>query len=132
MGAWGTEPYDNDGSADWFGDTMAKTKLPKRIGDTLKKKDPYYDNWRAAAYLLQQIGHVYVYDINVLEEHLALAVVRMNEILTDKEWIADWKDSAKIKRALKKQIKELERNFPGNPNTPYKTLVTRLQEKYVK
>ena len=40
MGAWGEHPVDNDTAADWFGDLMDKTKLPKQIEKALKSKYP--------------------------------------------------------------------------------------------
>jgi hypothetical protein len=36
MGAWGKLPWDNDGTADWFGELFEKTKLAERVEDTLR------------------------------------------------------------------------------------------------
>lgn len=106
MGAWGYQPEDNDTAADWFGNTMGKSKLPSRIERGLRSKDE--DEVRAAAFLLEQVGYVYIYDVSVLTDHLALAIEKLHGILHDKAWIENWRDSNAIKRSLRKQIKELK------------------------
>ncbi len=98
---------DNDSSADWFGNLMEKTKLPKRVEKALRSDD--YPDVRAAAWLLQQIGRAFVYDIDVLDDQLNLAIERLRAIRADKEWISGWKEPKKIKRELDKQIKGLEK-----------------------
>ena len=35
MGAWGTAAWENDGAADWFGDTFDATGLARRVEETL-------------------------------------------------------------------------------------------------
>jgi len=105
MGAWGEHPVDNDTAADWFGDLMDKTKLPNQIEKALKSGEPEIQ--RVAAWLLGRIGYTYVYDIDALEKHLALAIEKLEEILKG-DWIKEWVNQSAVKRSVRKQIKVLE------------------------
>lgn len=80
MGTWGHLPWDNDSAADWFGDTFDKTKLAQRVEAALNLGDDYEDEIRAAAAVVLLLGHVYVWPINDLDRHLALAADRLEEI----------------------------------------------------
>jgi hypothetical protein len=82
MGAWGAAAWDNDGAADWFGDMFDATGLASYVEKTLKKKDveEYFEEIRAAAYVLVTLGRVYIWPVDVLEKHLKLAIKRLEEI----------------------------------------------------
>lgn len=82
MGAWGTAAWDNDGAADWYGNLFQVTKLAARVEKTLKKKDveEYYEEIRAAAYVLVALGQVYIWPVDLLDQHLRLAIKRLEEI----------------------------------------------------
>ena len=81
MGAWGKLPWDNDGAADWFGDLFDKTKLAKEVEATLKlDAEESHEEIRAAASVLLFLGRVYVWPIDDLDRHLALAADRLEEV----------------------------------------------------
>jgi hypothetical protein len=81
MGAWGTEAWENDGAADWFGDTFEATGLARHVEETLSG-DPEDDHEeiRAAAYLLVALGRVYIWPVEDLDRHLALAINKLEAI----------------------------------------------------
>jgi Domain of unknown function (DUF4259) len=81
MGAWGTAAWDNDGGADWFGDLFDATGVAKYVEETLQRDaEEYHEDIRAAAYLLVVLGRVYIWPIDDLDRHLALAVAKLEEI----------------------------------------------------
>jgi hypothetical protein len=81
MGAWATAAWDNDGAADWFGDMFEATGLAKYVQETLERDtDDYHEEIRAAAYMLVALGRVYVWPIDDLDNHLALAISKLEEI----------------------------------------------------
>jgi hypothetical protein len=82
MGAWGTAAWDNDAAADWFGDMFDATKLAEYVEKTLKESDieDCYEEVRAAAYLVVALGRVYMWPIDKLDEHLALAIEKLEAI----------------------------------------------------
>ena len=81
MGAWGTAAWENDDAADWFGDTFDATGLARRVEEKLNG-DPEDDHEeiRAAAYLLVALGRVYIWPVEDLERHLALAASKLEVI----------------------------------------------------
>jgi hypothetical protein len=81
MGAWGIAAWENDTAADWFGDLFDSTGLAKNVEETLNR-DPeeHHEEIRAAAYLLVALGRVYIWPINELENHLVLAITKLEEI----------------------------------------------------
>lgn len=81
MGAWATAAWDNDGAADWFGDMFAATGLAEYVEKTLRRDvEEFHEEIRAAAYMLIALGRVYIWPIDVLANHLELAVARLEEI----------------------------------------------------
>jgi hypothetical protein len=86
MGRWATRPWDSDSAADWFGEMMEKTGLAKYIEETLHREiDDGFpgdaDEIRAAASVLVLLGHIYVWPVEERDEHLKLAISRLEEIL---------------------------------------------------
>lgn len=81
MGAWGTAAWANDSAADWFGDLFDTTGLAKHVEDALNRDpedDP--DVIRAAAFLLVQLGRVYIWPVHDLDNHLALAISKLEAV----------------------------------------------------
>ena len=91
MGGWGTKPWDNDIASDWFGNMMEATGLAEYVEKTLRQElgDDLGDNdpgaialkIRAAVSVLVLLGHIYVWPGDDLENHLKLAISRLEEIL---------------------------------------------------
>lgn len=81
MSAWGTAAWENDAAADWFGDLFDATALAKYVEEMLEQDTAeYHEKIRAAAYLLVALGRVYVWPIEDLDNHLTLAVSKLEEI----------------------------------------------------
>ena len=81
MGAWATAAWDNDGAADWFGDMFESTGLAEYVQKTLERDvDDYHEEIRAATYLLVALGRVYIWPINDLDDHLTLAISKLEEV----------------------------------------------------
>ena len=82
MGAWGVEPWANDGAADWFDDTFDETGLAKRVESTLNLDvDDYYEEIRAAAYLVRLLARTYIWPVDDIDCHRALAADRLQAVL---------------------------------------------------
>jgi hypothetical protein len=81
MGAWGTAAWDNDSAADWYGDLFDATGFAKHVEDALNR-DPEEDAdvIRAAAFLLVQLGRVYIWPVDDLDRHLSLAVQKLEAV----------------------------------------------------
>lgn len=81
MGAWGTEPWGNDSAADWFGGMFDATGLAKHVEETLQQDvEEYHEEIRAAAYMVVALGRVYIWPIAYLDNHLKLAIAKLEEI----------------------------------------------------
>lgn len=104
MGAWGTGPYDNDTAADWFFKITEKA-APDLIAEGLESES--YEEVRAAAWLLQQIGYNYVYPLGLLDEHKQLAIKKLSTIVQDKDWIGSWKEPQIVYSSIMAQIYDL-------------------------
>jgi hypothetical protein len=81
MGDWGFKPWDNDGAADWYGELFEKTQLAMYVEEALNQ-DPEEspDVIRAAAFLLVQLGRVYIWPIHEMDRHLGLAIQKLEAI----------------------------------------------------
>ena len=87
MGAWATAAWDNDGAADWFGDMFDATGLASYVEETLQRDvEEYYEEVRAAAYMLVALGRVYIWPIDDLDNHLALAIAKLEEVKALEEY----------------------------------------------
>lgn len=81
MSAWAASAWDNDSAADWFGDMFDATGLAKYVEETLERDvEEYHEEIRAAAYMVVVLGRVYVWPINDLDNHLALAITKLEKI----------------------------------------------------
>lgn len=81
MGAWGVEPWANDGAADWFGGMSDATGLANYVRETLQRDvEAWHEEVRAAAYIVVALGRVYIWPIDDLDSDLALAIAKLEEI----------------------------------------------------
>ncbi|MFZ6798440.1 DUF4259 domain-containing protein [Undibacterium sp. Di24W] len=82
MGAWGVKAWDNDGAADWFGDIFDETRLAERVEQTLMLDvEDHYEEIRAAAYLIRLLGRTYIWPVDDIDRHRALAADRLQAIV---------------------------------------------------
>jgi hypothetical protein len=113
VGAWGKLPWDNDGAADWFQTLFDRTKLANLVENTLKGDlANSHEEIRAAASVLLFLGRVYIWPVNDLNRHLALAVDRLEEI-SRLDVIAE---SPELAEEIRAEIEEL-RSRPGTSQT---------------
>ena len=81
MGVWGTNPWDNDSAADWFGDMFESTKLAEHVERTLESDaEECHEEIRAAAHVLALMCRTYIWPVDDIDRHLALGVARLTEI----------------------------------------------------
>ncbi len=81
MSAWATAAWDNDRAADWFGDMFDATGLAKYVEEALQLDvEDHHEEVRAAAYMLIALGRVYVWPIHDLDNHLTLAISKLEEV----------------------------------------------------
>jgi Domain of unknown function (DUF4259) len=95
MGAWGTEPWDNDGAADWFGDLWEGIPIAGRVLETLQAGTS--DEVVAAIWLCSELCRAYVWPIGQLKETLSAAVAAADRILAgddDDDYLALWDNPA--------------------------------------
>lgn len=81
MGAWDTAGWDNDGAADWFGEMFDDTGLAKHVEETLNlDAEDSHEEIRAAAYILVALGRSFIWPVEDIDRHLALAISKLQEI----------------------------------------------------
>lgn len=101
MGVWGYAPWDSDSAADWYGDLFDEVPLAERVEQTLKlDPDEYADEIRAAAAMLILLGRTYVWPVNDIDRHLALAIEQMGKV---QAFYAE-EDEEEIARAVGEEI----------------------------
>jgi len=104
MGAWGKLPWDNDGAADWFAELFDRTKLARQVEDTLKLSvENSHEEIRAAASILLFMGRVYIWPVQDLDRHLALAADPLEQISR----LSSIAESAEIVEEIRDEIQEL-------------------------
>lgn len=116
MGAWGFEPWDNDGAADWFGDFMERvdvTYIIKTVNRVSESEDDY-DEIRAVAYILQALGKNYIWPIEYADEldNMLIKIIGLleNMIKPESEFLDMWADSDEVIHSVEKQITALKNN----------------------
>lgn len=103
MGAWDLSPWGNDGAADWFGELFDALPLAQRIDSTLRlDAQQHHEEVRAAAAMLIMLGRAYMWPIDVLDEHLQLAIAQMRIVRRVFEGDAEWE------RAIDSELAILE------------------------
>lgn len=118
MGAWDVEPWDNDTAADWFGDFFDDLKIEK-LQEAFKHYDDY-DTIRAACYVLQSLGRIYVWPGERLDdlkpllekgiEHLTNMIEPPND---DWDFLELWDDNPEVVESVRQQIAELKARRTG-------------------
>jgi hypothetical protein len=61
VGTWGTEPWENDEAADWFGEFFEGIDVDARIEEAFAWEEDNQERIRAACFLLGALGRVYVW-----------------------------------------------------------------------
>lgn len=67
MGTWGSEPWENDAAADWYGELLASTRLAERVEATLRDDGAAPEERRGAASVPEALGRVYVWPVGSLD-----------------------------------------------------------------
>lgn len=81
MGTWGPAAWDNDSAADWFAEMFEKTKLSEYVEEALNQEPGESpEEIRAAAYVLVALGRNYIWPVDDLDKHLALAIEKLEAI----------------------------------------------------
>ena len=82
MGTWGEKPWDSDGASDWFADLHDRTGLRTAVAEVLEGgvNQHGHEAVRAAAWVVVQLGRVYVWPIEHLDGDLKLAVASLEEV----------------------------------------------------
>lgn len=121
MGTWDVQPWDNDDAADWFSEFFEGIDFDSRIESAFEHEDSY-DQVRAACYILQVLGRVYVWpgDIDKLGSHLDRGIRHLKTMVdVDHEACQElqemWGADSGIFASIKAQLAELEiRRSEGN------------------
>ena len=121
MGAWGHQPWDNDDAADWFAGFFQSGEYDARMREAFEEEDEP-DFIRAACYILQTLGRVYVWpgEVDQLGGHLDRGIACLNNML-DPEHEAGmemrdlWGEDEEVFEAIRWQLSELQqRRSEGN------------------
>ncbi len=110
MGAWGSNPWDSDGAADWFGEFFAGINVDARV-DAAFEYDDDYDKIRAACYLLAVLGRGYIWpgDLERLDDHLERGIELLSEMLEeDSDFRELCEDDPEMIEAVRGEIAALE------------------------
>ncbi len=110
MGYWGSAPWDNDQSADWFDEVFDKTKIDQVINKSLIKEvdDDTCDEIRGAIALFILLGHVYNYNIETLDDHLDKCITKNLEL--KKYWSeGGWDSDPEFGQSLDFELAVLQR-----------------------
>ena len=116
MGDWGKEPWETDEAADWFHKFWREkdfTVLIEEI-ETFDACEERYESVRAACYLLQVLGIVYVWPVQYLDKLKPLlkqAISILSNMIDppDETWafLDLWGDDPGAVQAVRRQIDEL-------------------------
>jgi hypothetical protein len=105
MGAWGYEAYDNDDAGDFFTELTGSKDVTHVVKKALKNNSEH-GTVRAAAHFLSIIKQ-YMKEPDLYAKHMGELIVRLEALLKDEAFFADWKEPAAAKRAVKKELKAL-------------------------
>ncbi len=116
MGAWGTEPWDNDEAADWFNEFFEGIDVNARIRETFREFDDNQDRIRAACFILGTLGRVYVWpgDLDELKQLLDRGTELLSRMLSplegDEDFVAAWtgEDRPAVVASIQEQIAQLK------------------------
>lgn len=116
MGAWGASPWDSDGAADWFTEFFEDIDVDARIAAALVYDDEY-DQIRAACYMLNTIGRIYVWpgDLEKLEELLGRGIELLAAMLeSDSEFRELYEEDDAVIEAVEKELADLKERLADN------------------
>jgi len=116
MGAWGASPWDSDGAADWFTEFFEDIEVDARIAAALVYDDEY-DQIRAACYMLNTIGRIYVWpgDLEKLEELLGRGIELLAAMLeSDSEFRELYEEDDAVIEAVEKELADLKERLADN------------------
>lgn len=92
MGMWDIEPWDNDAAADLLADLFDETSLrliwKSKLDNAICEDD--LDEMRAMVWVFLQLGRVYVWPIDHLDDDLDLAIIAAEKLVRDPD-LADIK-----------------------------------------
>ena len=117
MGDWSYEPWGSDEAADWFHKFWKKGGIPVLIEEieNFDETKETYDSFRAAAYLLQTLGIVYVWPaeyLNELKKLLDSTIIILGKMIDppDENWayLDMGGDREKLIQNVKEQISVLQ------------------------
>ena len=116
MGAWGTEPWDNDEASDWFGEFFQGIDANARIRETFLEFGDNQDRIRAACFILGTLGRVYVWpgDLDELKQLLERGTELLSRMLSplegDEDFVEAWTDEARpaVVASIQQQIAQLK------------------------
>jgi hypothetical protein len=96
VGTWGTQPWENDEAADWFGSLWVGTDVVERVDRGLEATSGQVA--LAAVWLCVQLCRVYVWPIDSYEDTLARAVRAVDRLLAgeDEDGLLDMWDDAEV------------------------------------
>lgn len=125
MGAWGTEPWDNDDAADWFGEVFDGIDIDSKITQALAYDYDNYDQVRAAAYLLDVLGVSYIWpgDLDKLDGHLERALQILTAMIDresedeEMDFLELWDDDPDVIKSVEQQIRRLQMRFSSKQNS---------------
>jgi hypothetical protein len=107
VSTWGSEPWESDAAADWFGHLMQQTDLPLHIDAALNlEPSEYPEEIRAAAFVLGVFGRNFIYPLEQLDGHLKLAIQKLRVIKALPQFV----DQPDLLRAIDGEIAKLEAN----------------------
>ena len=116
MGAWGASPWDSDGAADWFTEFFEGIDVDARIAAALEYDDEY-DQIRAACYMLNTIGRIYVWpgDLEKLDDLLGRGIELLAAMLeSDSEFRELYEEDDEVIEAVEKELADLKERLADN------------------
>jgi hypothetical protein len=116
MGAWGIEPWQSDGAADWFSGIFRNANPTHAVRSAFEHFDNY-DEIRAACHLLAGLGQIGVWPGEA--ETLRVLLKQGVELLTamidpedeEHDFLELWDDDPEIVASIRRQIAALEQNL---------------------
>ncbi|WP_334123396.1 MULTISPECIES: hypothetical protein [Glutamicibacter] len=116
MGTWGTNPWDSDDAADWFAEFFDGIDVDARITAAFEDEDEY-DQIRAACYLLNVLGRVYVWpgDLSTLDSLLERGIELLTAMLEeDSEFRELWDDDEEVLATVEQELADLKERLSEN------------------